>query len=149
MDPGDVLAGVEGRDLPAQAEELVDVLLPPAAEEEAVFLRQVAGPLFLLRAEGEVQPEVEGQGLPFRVQEDLEELEEAQGPVPLGGGAGGVRLGIEEGNRRMVGAEGPALLRLRGEALQDGAEGLQDLDAGEPLPDGQQGGQQDGPVLAA
>ncbi len=146
VDPGDVLAGAEGGHLPAQAEELVDILLPPAAEELAVVRRHGTGFQFLFRAEGEVQPEVKGQGLPLRVEEGPQELKEAQGPVPLGGGLVRVRLGIEKGDRRPVGAKGPALPRLRGQAVQDGAEGLQGLFTGNPLLDGRQGGQQGGPV---
>ena len=146
VDPGDVLAGVEGGHLPAQAEELVDVLLPPAAKELAVLLRQVAGLQLFLRAKGEVHPKVKGQDLPLRVKEGPQELKEAQGPVPLGGGVVRVRLGIEKGDRRPVGAKGPALPRLRGQAVQNGAEGLQGLFTGNPLLDGRQGGQQGGPV---
>ena len=149
VDPGDVRAGPEGRDLPAQAEELVDILLPPAAEELAVVLRYGTGPQLLLRAEGEVQPEVEGQGLPLRVEEGPQELEEAQGPVPLPGGAGGGRLGVEKGDSRLVGAEGPALRGLRGKALQNRPEGVQRAAADDSLLNGQQGGQQGGPVQAA
>ena len=149
VDPGDVRAGPEGRDLPAQAEKLVDVFLPPAAEELAVVLRYGTGLQLLLRAEGEVQPEVEGQGLPLRVEEGPQELEEAQGPVPLPGGAGGVRLGVEKGDSRLVGAEGPALRGLRGKALQNRPEGVQRAAADDSLLNGQQGGQQGGPVQAA
>ena len=145
MDPGNVLAGAEGGHLPAQAEKLVDILLPPAAEKQAVFLRQAAALQLFLRAKGEVQPEVKGQNLPLRVKEGPQKLEEAQRPVPLPGGVVRGRLGVEEGNRRPVGAEGPSLLRLGG-GVQHRPEGLQGPAAGNPLLNGQQGGQQGGPI---
>ena len=129
VDAGDVLQGAEGRDLPAQTEHLIDVLLPEPAAEAAVLLSHTAVGELLLRAEFKVQPEVKGQAGPLRVKQDLEQLQKAQRPVPLGGGVSGVRRRIQQRPGHLVGVGQPSLSGLRCHLVQQGAEGRQGVGA--------------------
>ena len=139
----------KGGGLPAQAEHLVDVLLPEPAEKTAVFLRHAAVSQFLLCAQVEVQPEVKGQRGPLRIQQHLEKVEEAQGTVPLGGGVAGVGDGIQQGAGHLIGIVQPALRRLRGDPVQQGAEDIQRIRTGDAMLDGAHPPEQLMPVRAA
>ena len=149
VDPGDVSQGAEGRDLPAQAEHLVDVLLTEPAAEPTVFLRGGTVEQLLLRTKIEVQPEVEGHSGPLRVQQDLEKLEKAQGTVPLGGGVLPVRRREQQGAGGLVAVGQPPLRRLRSHLVQQGTEDLQRAGAGDAAADGRYAAEEPAPVGAA
>ena len=139
VDACDVLQGTERRYLPAQPQQLVDVFLPEAPQELAVFLRHAAVRQFFFRAEGKIQPRVKGEGLPLQIEQLPEELEEAQSAVPLGGGVGPVVLGKQQGGGDLIGVGKPALRGLGRRGVQQRAEDRQRLGAGEALLQRQQG----------
>ena len=122
VDARDVLQSAEGRYLPAQPQQLIDVLLPKPPQELPVFLRHAAVRQFFLHAEGKVQPGVKGKGLPLQIKQLPEELEEAQGTVPLGGGVGPVILGIQQGGGHLIGKGQPAFRGLRRHGVQQRVE---------------------------
>ena len=63
-----VAQGAEGGRLVAQAQQLIDVLLPPVLQKRPVFLRLGAAGKLLLAQKGKVIGRVKGQGLPLIVQ---------------------------------------------------------------------------------
>ena len=145
VDPRNVLQRPVRGDLLPQAQQLVDVLPLPAGEEAAVFLRQEAAGKLLLRAEGKVQPGVEGQAA-LLPQQDLQDLQQAEAALPDGQGLRLRPLGVEDAHGAAVGGGEPALLRLRGEGVQQGAAEVPDLAAGEAAGGGEPGLQLPGPV---
>ena len=68
VDAGDVLQCPEGRHLPAQPQQLIDVFPLKAAQELPVLVGHAAVGQLLLRAESKVQPGVEGENSPFLVE---------------------------------------------------------------------------------
>ena len=146
VDTGDMVQGLEGRHLPAQPQQLVDVFLPEPPEKAAVLLRHAAVGELLLRAQLKVQPEIKGQTDPLQIKEHLEELEKAQGPIPLGGGVSGVRRRVQQRPGGLIGAGQPALRRLRRYPVQQGAEGVQSGGAGDTALRGRQIPAQSAPV---
>ena len=110
---GDMVQRAERRCLPAQTQQLIEILLPPELQKKTVLLCNGTVGHLLLRAKGKVQPGVEGERLPFPVKEQLKTLQNAQGSVPLGSCVPAVRLGIGQGDRRAVGILQPTLSRLR------------------------------------
>ena len=138
VDAGDVLQRSKRRHLPAQPQQLVYILHAEPLEKPPVLRRHRAVRQFLLRAKGKVQPGVKGHRLPLRVKEFPEKLQKAQRSIPLGGGVDLVRLRVQQGDRHLIGTAEPALLRLRRQIIQQGAERLQGLGAGEALPDWKQ-----------
>ena len=77
----------------------------------------------------------------------LQKLQEAEGTVPLCGGMGAVFLRIEKRGGTMIGVVKPAIFRLRGQCVQEGAECVQYVSTGEPPRKRQQRGQQSGHIL--
>ena len=146
VDPRDMLQGAEGRHLPAQAQQLVDVLLPEALQKEAVFVGNIAAGQLLFRAEGKVQPGVKGQNGPLSVKQGAQELQKAQCAVLLGGRMAPVIHRVEDGGSRLIGIGQPALPGLGRDGVQQGAEGRQRLGAGKAVLNGQKGIDQPLPV---
>ena len=139
----------KGGDLQPQTHHLIDVLLPPGGQEAAVLPAQHTGVGHLRGQELNVHQGIEGQDLPLPVQEQLEDGETEHSPVSELQGAGGEGLlGEHDVPADIVIAEGgPALLGgVQPHGLQGAGAGLQHLGAGQPLPDGQQGGQPLGPA---
>ena len=143
VDPGDVAQGAEGGELGPQAEQFVEELLPPGPHQPAVLPAGVAVGGLFGGEEMEVGEGVKGQGAPFVVQQYLQDGEAEQG-------AGGVTAGIGDqpalGEHPVAGeavAEGaPALLGGMGaDLVGHGSAQVQHPGAGEPFPDGEEGGQ--------
>ena len=147
VNAGDVAQDAEGGKFQTQPHEFIDIFLPPGGHEAAVLLAVVAGGVLLRRQELEVQHGVEGKGGPLVVQQYLK-----NGEVKFRGLAPAVRLnssvvGEHEAADVLVAEGAPALLRSVGAqpGHQRGAQ-FQHPGAGQPLPDGEQGGQPRLPV---
>ena len=146
VDTGDVLQRAEWGHLPSQPQQFVDILIAESLDKLPVFRAYAAFCQLRVGAERKIQPRVEGQCPPFRGKENLQKLQKAKCAVPLGGGVPGICRRVEQGCGHLIGIAQPALLRFRCQTVQQWAECLQRLGAGNAPPDGLQGGELRGPV---
>ena len=149
VDSGDVVQSLIGSYLHTQPQQFVDVLSPETAEKLVVLLRHTAVRELLFRAEGKIQPGVEGQGPLFGVQQHLEELQVAQRPIPLGRGVAMIRRREKQGQCHLIRIAEPPLRRLWGQVAQQGPKGLQRRGTGKAGADGGQGREDLPPVHTA
>ena len=147
MDSRDVFQCAERGHFTAKAHGLVNVFPPKAHQKLPVFLGSAAVGQFLFRTKGKVELRIEGERLPLRVKQHLQDVQVAKGRVPLLGGVLHVRLVIEQGNCHMIGIDHPALLGRGRQPVQKRQGHLQHLIAGQPLLKGQQNVQRSFPLL--
>ena len=129
MHHGDVLQGAEGRQLAAQAQQLIDEVLPPHLQKPLI-VRAVRR--LRLGAEGEIHGHVEGQA-PFLRQQQLQSQQSAQGKILLLLRGLPAVLGIQPGNGVVEHIAAPAALR-RGNIPHGGGRRLDHGAAGKALP---------------
>ena len=91
---GDMVQRAERRCLPAQTQQLIEILLPPELQKDGTPLQRHCRTPPPSVQKAKVQPGVEGERLPFPVKEQLKTLQNAQGSVPLGSCVPAVQLGI-------------------------------------------------------
>ena len=130
---GDVLQGAEGRQLAAQAQQLIDEILPPHLQKPLV---EGAARRLLVGAEGEVHGHVEPLRPAFLRQQQLHGQQGAQGKVLLPRRGLPAVLGIQAGDGVAEHIAAPSTLRRR-ELRHGFSGGLDELYAAEPLPQGQ------------